>query len=235
MGFLKTKSVYEGPQDLIKIINSSIGETVLEFHRGFQRTMDMYTVAFYLGVVIIIVSLGYAILGGNNLISIAFGAVGLLDILTFLVTKPPQSLENSRADLAQLQIAYTNWFSSVNNWNAYIREKNAELVNIANRGAIYSETLKILYSEKVDNETINRIDDAVKNLIPLQMDTDALKKVIIESDKALFAITAETIKLIQEYCENKNDEKKLADQSKNKNTTNTSPKETSSGVSTNTS
>ena len=34
--------------------------------------------------------------------------------------KPPQSLQDSRANLCQLQAAYYNWFLDVYNWNSFL-------------------------------------------------------------------------------------------------------------------
>lgn len=67
--------------------------------------MRMYIVAFYLGVLLVLVASYVAVVDGISLLSIVFGG---LDFLGFFFTKPAQHLQGSRADLAQLQAAYYN-------------------------------------------------------------------------------------------------------------------------------
>lgn len=94
--------------------------TVEQIDQGFRSTMRMYTVAFYLGVLLVLVALYIAVVDGISLLSVVFGGLGILDFLGFFFAKPAQSLQGSRADLAQLQAAYYNWFLDVYNWNAYL-------------------------------------------------------------------------------------------------------------------
>ncbi|MGD2118198.1 MAG: hypothetical protein PVG66_07560 [Chromatiales bacterium] len=94
--------------------------TVEQIDKGFRSTMQMYTVAFYLGVLLVLASLYIAIVDGVSLLSVIFGGLGVLDFLGFFFTKPAQNLQGSRADLAQLQAAYYNWFLDVYNWNSYL-------------------------------------------------------------------------------------------------------------------
>ncbi|HEX9090332.1 MAG TPA: hypothetical protein VF831_02530, partial [Anaerolineales bacterium] len=65
-------------------------------------------------------SMIYAVATKGSLLSLAFGGFGILDIITFFITKPPQDLQSSRADLAQLQLAYYNWFLDNYDWTWYV-------------------------------------------------------------------------------------------------------------------
>ncbi len=119
-------------QDLIKNQSSTtlvaadafkkgLVETVEQIDAGFRSSMLMYKVAFYLGVCLIITSIVYAFIDRSSLLSIVFGSLGIMDILVFFITKPPQNIQSSRADLAQLQAAFTNWFFDTINWNTFLQ------------------------------------------------------------------------------------------------------------------
>lgn len=99
---------------------TGLRKTIEQIDSGFRSTMLMYKVAFYLGVVLIIVAIYTAVVDGISFLSLAFGGVGVLDLLSFFITKPPQKLQTSRADLAQLQAAFFNWFVDIYNWNSYL-------------------------------------------------------------------------------------------------------------------
>lgn len=109
--------------------------TVEQIDRAFRSTMLMYTVAFYLGVGLIVFSVLFAVFGDEAVLSGAFGGLGILDVVAYFITKPPRDLQSSRADLAQLQAAYFNWFIDGYNWNTFL--------NVEGRaGRINLETLK---------------------------------------------------------------------------------------------
>lgn len=100
--------------------SKSARTAVEQIDQGFRFTMRMYTVAFYLGVLLALVAVYIAVIDGLSLLSIVFGGLGVLDFLGLFFAKPAQNLQASRADLAQLQAAYHNWFLDVYNWNAYL-------------------------------------------------------------------------------------------------------------------
>ena len=104
----------------IEAFRKGLCETIKQIENGFHLTSIMYNVAFYLGVGLIIFSMIYAVATQGSLLSLAFGGFGILDVITFFITKPPQDLQSSRADLAQLQLAYYNWFLDNYDWNWYI-------------------------------------------------------------------------------------------------------------------
>ena len=97
-------------------------KTIEQIDSGFRSTMTMYKVAFYLGVALIICSLVFAVFKGGALLPIVFGGLGIADFIGFFITKPPQELQGSRANLAQLQAVYFNWYVDVYNWNSYLLE-----------------------------------------------------------------------------------------------------------------
>ncbi|MEW6410697.1 MAG: hypothetical protein AB1488_11435 [Nitrospirota bacterium] len=113
---------------------SGLRNTVEQIDKGFRSTMMMYKVAFYLGVGLIVFSVGLAIFKGESLLPIVFGGLGIADVIAYFITKPPQDLQSSRANLAQLQAAFFNWFIDAYNWNSYLgdlgRKGTANFQNI---------------------------------------------------------------------------------------------------------
>jgi hypothetical protein len=82
--------------------------------------MVMYTVAFYVGILLILAALVFAWFKGESLLPVAFAGLGVADLIAYFITKPPLDLQKSRANLAQLQTAYYNWFIDLFNWNSII-------------------------------------------------------------------------------------------------------------------
>ena len=78
----------------------------------------MYVVAFYLGIALIVTSIVFAAYD-QMILRVAFGTIGLVDIVSHFIFKPPLELQNSRANLAQLMVILTNWSADVMNLNNY--------------------------------------------------------------------------------------------------------------------
>lgn len=91
-----------------------------QIKRGFNTAMVMYTVAFYVGILLILAALVFAWFKGESLLPVAFAGLGVADLIAYFITKPPLDLQKSRANLAQLQTAYYNWFIDLFNWNSII-------------------------------------------------------------------------------------------------------------------
>jgi len=125
--------------------------TVAQIDAAFQSTMLMYQVSFYLGVALIVAAIGFALVVKGSLLPMVLGGLGTADILTFFFTKPPESLQSSRASLAQLQIALLNWFNDLINQNAYLAQLN-------NQGALDLATFQRLSDVQMEHtERIMRV------------------------------------------------------------------------------
>lgn len=122
-------------------------DTIDQMHEGYKRTMMMYTVSFYLGVFLILLSVVLAFFKGETLLSIVFGGLGIADVISFFITKPPQDLQNSRADLAELQTAYFSWYKSLMAWESYIIGK----FNQQNMATDLAEALNVTTKSYFDN------------------------------------------------------------------------------------
>lgn len=106
--------------EIADAFKSGLKRTIDQIDIGFRWTMIMYMVAFYMGIGLIITSIAFAVVLDKTLLPIIFAVIGVVDIVGFFVKKPSQRLQGSRADLAQLQAVYFNWFVDVYNWNGYI-------------------------------------------------------------------------------------------------------------------
>jgi hypothetical protein len=104
----------------------ALRDTVKQIERGFRTTMVMYTVAFYLGVGLIVAATVMAFVKEQALLPIVFGTLGIADLIAYFITKPPQDLQFSRARLAQLQAAFFHWFMDYTNWNGLLMERGDE-------------------------------------------------------------------------------------------------------------
>lgn len=105
--------------DMNDSYRNGIIQTNRQIIKGFSSTMLMYQVSFYLGVVLIIAALFFALFLKSSLFSILFGSIGAMDLLTFFIAKPPQSLQESRSEQAKLNAAFYSWFLDLYNWNSF--------------------------------------------------------------------------------------------------------------------
>ena len=106
--------------EIADAFKAGLKRTVDQIDVGFRSTMMMYMVAFYMGIGLIVSSIAFAVVMDKTLLPIIFGVFGVVDVVGFFVKKPSQRLQGSRADLAQLQAVYFNWFVDVYNWNSYL-------------------------------------------------------------------------------------------------------------------
>lgn len=107
--------------DTMISLKTSIQDVITDAKKAYKYVSWMYIVAFYLGVALIITAIVFAALD-KTILSIAFGTIGLADIVGHFIFKPPLELQSSRANLAQLMVILTNWFSDVSNLNSYLSQ-----------------------------------------------------------------------------------------------------------------
>lgn len=108
-------------------LRERILKVIDEIDKGFARSMLMYTITFYVGIGVVIYSIVSTIAFGQNSFNLIFGAIGVLDIIAFLVFKPTEDLQRSRGNLAQLISAFLTWYSNMTAWgflNKKILESN---------------------------------------------------------------------------------------------------------------
>jgi hypothetical protein len=110
-----------GRFDLKDKLQQGLARVVEQIDAGYARVMTMYTVAFYLGVALVLVSVFAAFVLDSERAAMVMGGLGMADILATMIFKPAQEVQNSRGNLAQLQAAFFSWFNDVFNWNQYLR------------------------------------------------------------------------------------------------------------------
>jgi hypothetical protein len=95
-------------------------QVIKQVEAGYSRVMLMYTIAFYLGIALIIVSAVASLVMKEHVAALVFGGLGMADVVTAFIFRPAQELQNSRGNLTQLQAAFFNWANDVRNWSAYL-------------------------------------------------------------------------------------------------------------------
>ncbi|WKN29681.1 hypothetical protein PZB74_11960 [Porifericola rhodea] len=116
----------ENTYQTIISLKDSLQDVIKDAKGAYRQVLWMYMIAFYLGIGLIITAIVFAA-RGQQVLAVAFGAIGLLDIVSHFIYKPPLDLQSSRSNLAQLMIALTNWFSDTMNLNSYMSIKGAAL------------------------------------------------------------------------------------------------------------
>jgi hypothetical protein len=101
-------------------MKDGLGKTIVQIDGAFKSTITMYKISFYIGVILIILAVAGAFVLKETVLSITFGSLGMLDILTFFLARPQEKLQSSRASLAQMQAALYNWFIDLINQNTYL-------------------------------------------------------------------------------------------------------------------
>lgn len=154
----------ENTYETIMSIKSSLQDVIKDAKSAYKYVLWMYIAAFLLGIVLIAVAIVFAA-RGETILAIAFGTIGLADLVTQFIYKPPLELQSSRSNLAQLMIAITNWFADLMNLNSYMSYQGAnislkEISELSEKQ--YANTAQILeliekYSEP-SNQKINSED-----------------------------------------------------------------------------
>ena len=116
----------ENTNQTIMSMKSSLQDVIRDAKTAYKFVLWMYVLAFFLGIALIVIAVVFAV-QGKTILSIAFGSIGLIDIVTHFIFKPPLELQSSRSNLTQLMIVVTNWFADLMNLNAYMAQKGVEI------------------------------------------------------------------------------------------------------------
>jgi uncharacterized protein (UPF0210 family) len=100
--------------------------TVEQIDKAYRSTMLMYKVSFYLGVLLVLVAVAFAIFVQKPFLPLVFCGLGVGDFIAFFITKPPVGLQNSRANLTQLLTVLFNWFTDSVNQNTLMQQLYAQ-------------------------------------------------------------------------------------------------------------
>ncbi len=105
---------------LREALEKRILSVIDEVDKGFRRVMQMYTIAFYMGLGLILMAFLGSLYWKENPFLPLFGGVGLVDVVAFFVFRPVEDLQRSRGNLAQLVSAFLTWYNDTHNWNQVI-------------------------------------------------------------------------------------------------------------------
>ena len=150
--FVKLQKQSDETLGVASEMKHGLNATLSQIQTAFTRTMIMYQISFYLGVILIIAAVASAFLLKETLISAVFGSLGVIDILTFFLAKPQEQLESSRASLAQMQAALYNWFMDSANQITYLGQHfDMETMRSVSESLIAhtEKTLEMLQKSKV--------------------------------------------------------------------------------------
>lgn len=109
--------------ELREALEERILSVIDEVDKGFRRVMQMYTIAFYMGLGLILMAFLGSLFWQENPFLPLFGGVGLLDVVAFFVFRPVEDLQRSRGNLAQLVSAFLTWYNDTHNWNQVIMKE----------------------------------------------------------------------------------------------------------------
>ncbi len=106
--------------DLGTELQKGLVRVIAQIEQGYKRIMNMHTVAFYLGVGLVVASVIASLVLRSDASALVLGGLGMADVIVMLIRQPALDLQNSRGNLAQLQAAFVNWINDVYNWNRYL-------------------------------------------------------------------------------------------------------------------
>ncbi len=116
----------ENTNQTIMSMKSSLQDVIRDAKTAYKFVLWMYVMAFFLGIALIVIAVIFAA-QGKMILSIAFGSIGLIDIVSHFIFKPPLELQSSRSNLTQLMIVVTNWFADLMNLNAFMAQKGPDI------------------------------------------------------------------------------------------------------------
>ncbi len=106
---------------------------------AFNRVITIYTIAFILGVLLIVTAIVFGAMG-KTILAVSFGAIGLIDILTYFIKLPADKIQESRSNLSQLQVVLLVWMKELINNDALC----SKMLNVENPSiAAYKELSEI--------------------------------------------------------------------------------------------
>ena len=81
---------------------------------AFNRVILFYSIAFFLGIAMLVAAVVFGAMG-KTVLAVAFGTIGLIDIVTYFVKLPANKIQESRSNLSQLQVVLLVWLKDLIN------------------------------------------------------------------------------------------------------------------------
>ena len=117
------QSIADSPTNMQSELATRILNVIDEIDKGFRKVMLMYTVAFYIGLGLIVFSFIGTLYFKENIFLLVFGGAGVVDVVAFFIFKPAEDLQRSRGNLAQLVSAFLTWYNDTHNWNQFLAKE----------------------------------------------------------------------------------------------------------------
>jgi hypothetical protein len=111
--------------DLVKKLKQSLINNTTGTVKAYKTVLVIYTVAFIIGVLLIVTAIVFAGMG-KTILAIAFGSLGMLDIVTYFVKLPANKIQESRSNLSQLQVVLIVWLKDIINNDALLYQYNVK-------------------------------------------------------------------------------------------------------------
>ncbi|MEL6694814.1 MAG: hypothetical protein AAFV78_21020 [Bacteroidota bacterium] len=103
--------------EVITELKNNLKDTLKESQNAQNIARLMFIFTFSLGLILIGVAVYFGIMG-QEILSIAFGSFGMLEIVFFMLVDPPLKIQDSRSNYAQLSVGMLAWFTEFYNSNA---------------------------------------------------------------------------------------------------------------------
>lgn len=196
--FLYNKSMQEEQKELNKLLKESRSDTfqvITKLKSTLKDTLEesrkaqflskvMFGLTFLLGYILIGVAVYFGI-QGQQVLAIAFGSFGMIDIIAHLIADPPLKLQDSRSNYSQLTIGNLAWFNDLIDKSSIISE-NHELAKLAlNKPSQSKEYLQVI-DKNIDNylKVSNTQIENTSKLLTLMDEVAEPTKKIIEKEKS---------------------------------------------------
>ncbi|MFM9910007.1 MAG: hypothetical protein ACKVOW_11700 [Chitinophagaceae bacterium] len=112
--------------NLVRKLKVSLIDNATGTLKAYERVLLIYTIAFVLGILLIVTAVIFGAMD-KTILSIAFGAMGLIDIVTYFITIPANKIQESRSNLSQLQVVLLVWLKDfINNDGLMIQQNNIQ-------------------------------------------------------------------------------------------------------------
>lgn len=132
-------------------VQEMIFGTIKDIRKSFRLTLILSQVLFYSGLTMVVVAFVVALVSGEKMVSLLFGAGGVGSVLiSSLVTSPLNRVQSAAGDLVQLQMAYMAYYRLL---ILFGKESNLITVNDT-----------ILYARELNEATVTLIQSIEENI-----------------------------------------------------------------------
>ena len=150
---------------IIKELKASLESTLIKNEKNHTLAIAMFTLTFLLGFVLIGVAVYFGV-QGQQVLSIAFGSFGIINIIAHLIADPPLKVQDSTSNYAQLTAASLTWFSDFVDKSAMLGANNQLGAQI--QGSSIDVNSRLIVQEKILNNYLvlsgAQIDNTVRIL-----------------------------------------------------------------------